>query len=200
LKVDVRLGKEVTETTIKRMKPDAVIMAAGATPALPFTKGIDKPHVHTAIEVLDERVSLKGKTAVIGGGLVGLETALYLVENGVAPIVMVEPTDKLGGNVGLRMGWYVRNKVTTHPDIEVRMETTVEEIKEDWIIVQKKGVFEEVKVDNVIVAVGMRNNNALAETLRAEGFKGELYTVGDCNIPRTMKEAFEEGAMVARRI
>jgi NADPH-dependent 2,4-dienoyl-CoA reductase/sulfur reductase-like enzyme len=200
LKVDVRLGKEVTETTIKRMKPDAVIMAAGATPVLPFTKGVDKPHVHTAIEVLDERVSLKGKTAVIGGGLVGLETALYLVENGVTPIVMVEPTDKLGGNVGLRMGWYIRNAVTTHPDIEVRMETTVEEIKEDSILVQKKGVFEELPAKNVVLAVGMRNRNELAETLKAKGSVNEIYVVGDCHVPRTMKEAFEEGTMVARRI
>ncbi len=200
LKVDVRLGKEATETTIKRMKPDVVIVAAGASPALPFTQGVDKPHVHTAIEVLDERVSLKGKTAVIGGGLVGLETALYLVENGVVPIVMVEPTDKLGGNVGLRMGWYVRNKVTTHPDIEVRMETTVEEIKDESIIVQKKGIFEELPVKNVVLAVGMRNNNELAEALKAKGSVKEVYVIGDCNIPRTMKEAFEEGTIVARRI
>jgi len=200
LKVDVRLGKEVTGTTIKRIKPDAVIMATGATPAYPFTPGVDKPHVRTAIEVLDEAVSIKGKTVVIGGGLVGLETALYLVEHGVAPLMIIEPTDKLGGNVGLRMGWYVRNAVTTHPDIEVRTETTVEEIRDDSIVVQKRGTFEELKTANVVIAVGMRNNNAVAEELKGEGSIKELYVVGDGNIPRTMKEAFEEAALVARRI
>lgn len=200
LRVDVRLGKEVTDTTIRRMKPDAVVVATGAIPALPFTKGLDKTHVHTAMEVLDERVSIRGKTAVVGAGLVGLETALYLVENGVKPILLVEPTDKLGGNVGLRMGWYVRNQVTTHPDIEVRTETTLEEIKDDSILLQKKGAFEEVPVRNVVLAAGMRNNNDLSERLKREGFRGELYTIGDCNIPRTMKEAFEEAAFAARRI
>jgi 2,4-dienoyl-CoA reductase-like NADH-dependent reductase (Old Yellow Enzyme family)/thioredoxin reductase len=200
LKVDVRLGKEVTATTIKRIKPDAVVIATGATPASPFTPGVDKQHVHTAIDVLDELVALTGKTVVIGGGLVGLETALYLVEHGVAPVVITEPTDKLGGNVGLRMGWYVRNAVTTHPDIEVRTETTVEAIKDDSIVVQKKGVFEELPAKNVILAVGMRNNNLLAEEVRANGSVQELYIVGDCSIPRTMKEAFEEAAVVARRV
>lgn len=200
LKVDVRLGKEVTETTIKRIKPHAVIIATGAIPALPFMPGVDKPHVHTAIEVLDELVALTGKTVVIGGGLVGLETALYLVEHGVAPMVIIEPTDKLGGNVGLRMGWYVRNAVTTHPDIEVRTETTVEAIKDDSVVVQKKGTFEELPAKNVILAVGMRNNNLLAEELRAKGSVQELYLIGDCSIPRTMKEAFEEAAIVARRV
>ncbi|MCJ7747244.1 MAG: FAD-dependent oxidoreductase, partial [Desulfobacterales bacterium] len=199
-KVDIRLGKEVTKTMIKKIKPHAVIMATGATPTFPFTSGIDKPHVHTAIDVLDQRVSLKGKTAVIGGGLVGLETALFLIENNISPIIVIEPTDKLGGNVGLRMGWYVRNKVTTHPDIEVRTETTVEEIKDDSIILQKKGEFEELKVKNVILAVGMGSNNALAEALKSEGTIEELYVVGDSNIPRTMKEAFEEAAIVARRV
>jgi len=200
LKVDVRLGKEVTGTTMKRIRPDAVIIATGATPIAPFTPGIDKPHVRTAIEVLGGAVSIKGETVVIGGGLVGLETALYLVEHGAGPLVIIEPTDKLGGNVGLRMGWYVRNAVTTHPEIEVRTETTVEEIKDDSIVVQKKGTFEELKAGNVVIAVGMKNNNVLAEELKEEGLIKELYVVGDCNIPRTMKEAFEEAAIVARKV
>ena len=199
-KVDIRLGKEATQTVIKKIKPHAVILATGATPIIPFISGVDKPHVHTAIETLDQRVSLKGKTVVIGGGLVGLETALFLIENHVSPIIIIEPTDKLGGSVGLRMGWYVRNRITTHPDIEVRTETTVEEIKDDSIIVQKKGEFEELQVKNVILAAGMGSNNTLAEALKAEGTIEELYVVGDANIPRTMKEAFEEAALAARRI
>jgi NADH dehydrogenase FAD-containing subunit len=80
------------------------------------------------------------------------------------------------------------------------METTVEQIRDDSIVVQHKGVFEELKVKNVVLAVGMRNNDILAEELRAEGAIGELYVIGDCNIPRTMKEAFEEAAMAARRV
>jgi NADPH-dependent 2,4-dienoyl-CoA reductase/sulfur reductase-like enzyme len=199
-KVDIRLGKEATQTVIKKTKPHAVILATGATPIIPFISGVDKPHVHTAIETLDQRVSLKGKTVVIGGGLVGLETALFLIENHVSPIIIIEPTDKLGGSVGLRMGWYVRNRINTHPDIEVRTETTVEEIKDDSIIVQKKGEFEELQVKNVILAAGMGSNNTLAEALKAEGTIEELYVVGDANIPRTMKEAFEEAALAARRI
>ncbi len=199
-KVDVRLGKEVTNTMIKRIKPDAVIIATGATPVIPLTSGVNQPNVHTAIDVLDQRVSLKGKTAVIGGGLVGLETTLFLIENNVSPVIVIEPTDKLGGNVGLRMGWYVRNKVTTHPEIEVRTETTLEEIKDGSIIVQKKGKIEELTVNHVILAIGMGSNNALAEALKSEGSIKELYVIGDSNIPRTMKEAFEEGAIVGRKI
>ncbi len=198
--VDIGLGTEVTPALIRETNADAVIIATGAMSALPFTPGVDKSHVHLAVDVLDNRVTLKGKTAIIGGGLVGLETALFLLENGVSPLIITEPTDKLGGNIGLRTGWFIRNEVTNHPDIDVRMETTVEEIRDDSIVVQHKGYVDELKVENVVLAVGMRSNDTLAEQLKAEGTIGELYVIGDSNIPRTMKEAFEEAAIAARRV
>jgi len=198
--VDIRLGTEVTSGLVQKIKPDAVIVATGAIPALPFTPGVNKPHVHSAVNVLDQRVSPEGKTAIIGGGLVGLETALFLIETGVSPVVIIELTDTLGLNIGLRTGWFIRNEVTNHPKIDVRMETTVEEIRDDSIIVQQKGKFEELEVRNVVLAVGMASNNTLAEQLRAEGIGVEVYVIGDCNIPRTMKEAFEEAAIAARRV
>jgi uncharacterized FAD-dependent dehydrogenase len=80
------------------------------------------------------------------------------------------------------------------------METTVEAIRDDSIFVQHKGDVEELKVANVVLAVGMRSNDTLAEELKAEGTIGELYVIGDSNIPRTMKEAFEEAAIAARRV
>jgi pyruvate/2-oxoglutarate dehydrogenase complex dihydrolipoamide dehydrogenase (E3) component len=185
---------------VKKIMPDAVIIATGAEPAAPFTPGADKSHVYTTIDVLAGNVSLKGATALIGAGLVGLETALFLEEKQVLPLVMIEPTDKLGGNVGLRTGLFARNSVTGSHNIEVRLKTTVEEIKDRSIIIQKDGNFEELHVTNVVLAIGMRNNNDLAEELKAGGNIEELYLVGDCNLPRTVKESIEEGAMAARSV
>ena len=198
--VEIRLGTAVTAEMVRNMKPDAVIIATGAEPAIPFTPGADKPHVYTAIDILSGSVSLKGTTALIGAGLVGLETALFLEEKEVLPLIIVEPTDKLGGNVGLRTGLFARNSVAGSPHIEVRLKTTVEEIKDRSIIIQKEGMFEELPVENVVLAVGMRNNNDLAEELKAGGQIEELYVVGDCNLPRTVKESIEEGALAARNV
>jgi len=132
--------------------------------------------------------------------LVGMETALFLEEKGITPIIIIEPTDKLGGNVGLRTGLFARNSVTGSPNIEVKLKTTVEEIKDDSVIIQKEGRYDELPVKNVVLAAGMRNNNDLAEELKAAGFVAELYLVGDCNFPRTLKEATEEGAIAAHKI
>ena len=165
--VEIRLGTMVTAEFIQNMKPDAVIIATGAEPAVPFTPGADQSHVYSAIDVLSGRVSLQGATVLVGAGLVGLETALFLEEKKVFPLVITEPTDKLGGNVGLRTGLFARNSVTGSPNIEVKLKTTVEEIKDGSVILQREGNFEELQVKNVVLAVGMRNNNDLAEELKA---------------------------------
>jgi 2,4-dienoyl-CoA reductase-like NADH-dependent reductase (Old Yellow Enzyme family)/thioredoxin reductase len=199
--VEIRMGTTVTPALVAEIAPDALIVAAGAEPAVPFIPGADKPHVCTAIDVLAGKVKLKkGATALIGAGLVGLETALFLEEGGFTPIVMTEPTDKLGGNVGLRTGLFARNAVTQSPHIEVRLKTTVEAIQDGSIVTQSEGRFEEIPVVNVVLAAGMRNVNDLAEALMAAGYAGEFYQVGDCNFPRTVKEATEEGALAAHQI
>ncbi len=198
--IDIRLGTEVTSDLIEEIRPDAVIVATGARPSIPFTPGIENPNVHTAIEVLNRDVILEGKTAILGAGLIGLETALFLAENNVSPLVIIEPTDKLGGNVGLRSGWVIRNEVTNCSDIDVRTHTTVEEIKGDSILLQKEGNFEKLDIKNVVVAVGMRNNNELIEELKEHKNIEEIYSVGDCNIPRTMREAIEEAAYASRAV
>jgi pyruvate/2-oxoglutarate dehydrogenase complex dihydrolipoamide dehydrogenase (E3) component len=195
------MGTAVTTDLIKRINPDAVIIATGAEPAVPFTPGADKKHVCTAIDVLSGKTILrKGPTVLIGAGLVGMETALFLEEEGITPIIIIEPTDKLGGNIGLRTGLFARNSVNSSPNIEVKLKTTVEEIKDDSIIIQKEGRYDELLVKNIVLAAGMRNNNDLAEELKAAGFAAELYLVGDCNFPRTIKEATEEGAIAAHKI
>ena len=145
--VEIRLGTTVTAEMVRQMQPDAVIIATGAEPAVPFTPGADKPHVVYGNRCpFRESHPSEGATALIGAGLVGLETALFLEEKGITPIIIIEPTDKLGGNVGLRTGLFARNAVAGSPHIEVKLKTTVEEIKEDSIIIQKEGRYDELPV------------------------------------------------------
>jgi NADH dehydrogenase FAD-containing subunit len=82
----------------------------------------------------------------------------------------------------------------------VRTNTTVEEIKGDSILLQKEGNFEELDIKNIVIAAGMRNNNELVEELRAKKNIEEIYSIGDCNIPRTMREAIEEAAYASRAV
>lgn len=84
LGVDIRLKTEVSEELIKEINPDHAFIAAGSTPIVPPINGICSENVITAEEVLfanDDEIKkiLEGDVLIIGGGIIGLETAEYLI-------------------------------------------------------------------------------------------------------------------------
>ncbi|MCX5906653.1 MAG: FAD-dependent oxidoreductase, partial [Deltaproteobacteria bacterium] len=82
LKVQVHTLTEVTPLQVEREKPEAVVIATGAEPFWPEIPGIHLPHVHLARDLLSGRVDAGKEVVVIGGGAVGLETALFLAQKG----------------------------------------------------------------------------------------------------------------------
>ena len=70
LGVKITLNTEVSPSTIDELRPDAVVIATGATPLIPKIQGICRENVVAAWEVLrgSARVNSQ-KVAVLGGGL-----------------------------------------------------------------------------------------------------------------------------------
>jgi len=197
--VEVTLGREVTPDLVEQLKPDAVVVATGASMIIPFTPGVEQDHVCTALDVLDGTVTAGKRVVVVGGGQTGCETAAMLVEQG-AEVVIVEPGDALvrgmGGNAGLDLRERLKN-----PKIESRVRTSVEEIREYSVLVQSQGQLEEIgEVDQVVLAVGVAANNGLADALNRQEAAPEIYTIGDCKLPRKIQDALYEGAVVGRLI
>ena len=79
---EVRMGVTVDEAFLDRERPDAVILATGAEEWAPPLDGADLPHVVGAWDVLRDRVQTGPRVVIIGGGAVGVETALFLAEKG----------------------------------------------------------------------------------------------------------------------
>ena len=78
LGVKVELGKEATSASVKQMKPDVIIIAAGSDTLFPPIPGIDKSIVVDARKVLEGSAKVGNDVVVIGGGEVGMETAEML--------------------------------------------------------------------------------------------------------------------------
>jgi 2,4-dienoyl-CoA reductase (NADPH2) len=76
--------------------------------------------------------------------------------------------------------------------------TTVEEITKEGVKVNREGVTGFIKGDVVVLAVGFTSNYPLDENI-TESIP-EVYSVGDCVKPRTIKEAIEEGFHIGRKI
>ena len=88
MNVDVRLNVEANTATVKYTRPEVVILATGAVPYIPNIPGLDDSRVRTANQVLIEGLPETGKVVIVGGGLVGCETALHLSSQGNKVIVL----------------------------------------------------------------------------------------------------------------
>lgn len=97
--VDIRLNTTVTVDMLKADKPDAVILATGSeTLVLPFIKGIYSPEIVHGIDCLEGKRPVGHKVLVVGGGMVGAETAEFLAEQG-HEVAVIEMRDAIGPDV-----------------------------------------------------------------------------------------------------
>ncbi len=83
-------------------------------------------------------------------------------------------------------------------NVKIVTKAKLKKIVENGVIVAKNGEEEFFEADSVVIAVGSKPNNQLAQQL--EGKIPELYTVGDCVEPRKALEAIHEGFDVAIKI
>ncbi len=96
--IDVRLNTPVTAELIRQLKPDAVFNCVGSSPIIPSIPGSSLPNVVESHDIIDGKVKVSGNVVIIGGGMVGLETAVdLLVESGLTPPTVLE-----NGQRGLR--------------------------------------------------------------------------------------------------
>jgi 2,4-dienoyl-CoA reductase-like NADH-dependent reductase (Old Yellow Enzyme family)/thioredoxin reductase len=197
--VQIRLKDEAGPKTIGEEKPDVLILAVGANPLVPNIPGVKGAHVVLAEDVLTGRKSVSGAIIIVGGGLVGCETAEFLIERGqgITSVTVVEMLERMAETVSptYRPFFMARLKKT---GIRMETQTTVEEITDKGVKVTQNGVPGFIEGNAVVLAVGLR-----AEPQLEEKFKGkapEIYSVGDCVKPRMIKEAIEEGFSIGRKV
>ena len=200
LKVNIVLGTEVTPELVEKARPHAVIVATGSTSIVPEIPGVDQKKVVSAWDILAGKTKIKGqKVVVIGGSMVGCETAEYLAERGnQVTIIKIRPgaaaADMQATHRMILLECLETFKVTVWSNQEVV------KISENGVLIRDKSNDEErtIGADYVVLALGAKPERMLADAL--EGKDLELYCVGDCEGPRIIKEAIYEGSMVGRKI
>lgn len=197
--VEVRLNSEAGPETVEKEKPDVLVLALGARPFVPNIPGADGAHVVLAEDVLTGRKTVSGKVIILGGGLVGCETADLLVERGkgVTGVVILEMLDRIADNVSptYRPFFLARLKKA---GIGMETGTTVTAMTDKGVEVLRKGVPAFIEGDAVVIAAGLKVDPGIEEKFR--GKAPEVYSVGDCVKPRMIREAIEEGFLVGRKI
>jgi 2,4-dienoyl-CoA reductase-like NADH-dependent reductase (Old Yellow Enzyme family)/thioredoxin reductase len=204
--VKVELGKEVTPELVQKMKPDVVIVATGASPLVPDDiPGIDKEKVVTAWDVLAGKAAAGANDVVIlGGGLVGCETADFLVETGDnlsagrTAVTIVEMLENVASDMTSEPRHLLMMRLRAK-GVKILTLAKVKEILDDGVVFIRDGREESIQnVDNIILALGARPVDHLSEKLN--GKVAEVYVIGDAKEPRKVLEATASGAEVGRKI
>jgi 2,4-dienoyl-CoA reductase-like NADH-dependent reductase (Old Yellow Enzyme family)/thioredoxin reductase len=195
LNVAVYLNEEIKAEKVLRSRPDAVVLATGSLPVIPEIPGVARENVVPAWDVLKgEKVGMR--VAMIGGGLVGLETALFLARRG-RKVTLIEMADEIGGDVG-PLNRARLKEALEDTTVEIRCRTRLQKIEKTCITVRSESGEYEIPTDTVVLAVGAKPRNSLHPAL--VGKVGQLYSIGDCEAPRKMLEAIHEAYEVAFRI
>jgi len=184
----------VTDDMIMDGNPEVVILATGGDKIIPDIPGIEMGHVCDAWQILSGEVSPKEYVVVLGGGLIGMETADFLREKG-CKLILVEalkrsPVSKLTSH-----GYMLHTRLRK-AGCRLLFNTTMKRIDKDSISTLCEGDEQTLSpVDQVVVAVGIRPLDNLKKTLEEKGIRH--FIIGDASTPRRIIEATEEGAKAA---
>lgn len=192
LGVHVHLNTELNEEEIKAMDYDTVILATGSKPKV-FSLG-DDSHTYTAEQVLLKQKDAGKKTVVVGGGLVGCETALWLAQNGIH-VTIVEALDKVMAVNGplCAANKEMLEALLPFNGVEIITGAKVTEFANGEVKVDTKEGSKTIMSDSVILSVGYEEENTLYNNLQFD--IPDLYLLGDAkkvsNIMYAIWDAFE---------
>ncbi|WP_419176119.1 FAD-dependent oxidoreductase [Desulfosediminicola sp.] len=223
--VEIVLNTSVDRALLDEQRPDELIVATGGKPVTPQIAGVEQDHVVQAWDILSGKYQAGRRVVVVGGGAVGVETALKLAEEGTLSgeelkfllvnqaedpaelvrlateggreIVMVEMQEKVGTNFGKTTRWGMLQDVARHR-VQALAAAKVLEITATGVCVEVEGNKREIPADTVVLAVGTASEYSLKADAVELGIR--VRTVGDASQPGTVFEACHQGFLAGRGI
>ncbi len=196
LRVQIKLNKEATPELVMKAKADEVIIATGATHSLPEIPGIEKKHVATSIDLFLRRKKAGKKVAVIGGGVIGCETALWLAQKG-REVTLLEMLDDVMADM------FLANKkqlaqMMAEAGIRIMTGIKILEVAQKRITFENANGREVLDADTIVIAAGLKPEKKLIDHLKNAPFP--VHVIGDCASPRKIQSAIWEGFRLGLKI
>lgn len=196
-RVDVLMNTRATPELVKGLKPDALVVAVGSDYILPRIPGIENAITAKAAILQPEKVG--EKVVVIGGGLVGAETALYFGQAG-REVAILEQLDKIVPQ-DEPLSQIALGVELEAAKVKVRTNAKVVDIGKDGATYEDHdGSRHEAAADTVIAALGLGARKAAVAEFDGICGDGSTYVIGDAVKGRKIYDCFHEAWKAARKI
>ena len=190
--VNIRLNTEVTQELIREISPDALVLAVGSDPLLPPVSGIDGANVIMSDDLPDLSAQIGQNVVILGGGLVGCETAVHLSQEGKT-VTVVEMRDSVAIDANPRHRPMLLKKL--NGSVTCLTSTRAVSVEEKGLLCETANGKTLLPADTIICAAGRRANRDTVDTLRdCAPYVTEL---GDCVKPANVAAAVFRGHFAA---
>ncbi|MGZ3534902.1 MAG: oxidoreductase [Thermodesulfobacteriota bacterium] len=200
LNLDIKTGLEVSAELIRKENPDVTILATGSVPIIPNIPGVELEKVSTANDLFHGKKKAQGEVLVVGGGLIGCETALWLAQQGKKVTVVEILGDLMIGGIPVQhMNRLMLLDLLKFHRVEIFTNTSLLEITQNGVDLLDGGSERRnFPADTIVLAVGLKPDRELYQTL--EGQTPNLYAIGDSrkaqNIMNSIWDAYEVARMI----
>ncbi|UCD83998.1 MAG: FAD-dependent oxidoreductase [Deltaproteobacteria bacterium] len=194
LKVKVKLNTPLTKEIVEKEKPEVLIIATGSGPYKPDIAGLDRAVL--AKDILLKKVEAGEKVVVIGGALVGCETAHFLAVQG-KKVTICEILPQIASDVPILEQMRLIQRLMAR-GIEMHTGVQTKEINDKGVVIVDDGKEKTLEADTVVLAAGVVPVKDLWE-LKGSGIVTEFIAkIGDANNPGLILNAIHEAACIAR--
>jgi 2,4-dienoyl-CoA reductase (NADPH2) len=189
--VTFETGKSVTPEAVEKSDADYIILATGAVPKSELPGG-DGRNVVSCLDVIDGKVEVGPKVAIVGSNGVAISTALFLIEKGGLEISLIHAGKKPGPDVNPSYIWRYVKKLKQGGVNLVRF-ARAREITDAGVRAKTPDGELFVEADTVILA-DMVSVNDLSKV------RSGVFTIGDALIPRRGNSAILDGYRMGMRL
>jgi pyruvate/2-oxoglutarate dehydrogenase complex dihydrolipoamide dehydrogenase (E3) component len=157
---------------------------------------MEKAEAVDALDILSGRAEAGATVAMIGGGIVGCETAEFLADRG-KKVTIIEVLDSLANGMEGTHRQFLLKRLELR-GVTVLTRTKADAVQDEGLMVTTEAGQKRIAADTIVMATGARPNQELYHQL--SGKVAEVYLAGDCVEPRGIHEAIAEGFEAGRAI
>lgn len=189
--IEVLLNTRADEAFIQGFPADVVMLAVGSEPNLPPIPGIER--ALPAQDAYGMGSRLGKKVVILGGGMVGAETAIELAEEG-CDVTIVEMAERLileARNMAFTCVMDKLDELGIHSFVNTRCLAVADQGVE---VQDEAGTIFTIPADGVVCALGLKSLRSEVEKLRSAVPAGtRVVELGDCHVVDRVGDANLDG-------